>query len=179
MPSPITHVTAGYIVYRFAKAGSRTRPEAGTDVVLLASAVILSLLPDFDSVLGILMGDFGRYHNNLSHSLLVGLMVALAVGGLSSLTTRDQFGLWFGLALACYQLHIVLDYFTWGRGVMAFWPITPERFSPPVALFYGFHWSEGLVSHRHLWTLLTEAPLAAALVAGVRRLTPREAPAGG
>ena len=36
----------------------------------------------------------------------------------------------FALTLACYESHVVMDYFTVGRGVMALWPWTPERFSP-------------------------------------------------
>jgi hypothetical protein len=62
-----------------------------------------------------------------------------------------------------------MDYFTWSRGVMAFWPLMPDRFSAPVVLFYGFHWSQGWVSPRHLWTLLTEAPVAVAAVLTARR----------
>jgi hypothetical protein len=39
---------------------------------------------------------------------------------------------------------------------MLLWPFTDVRFRPPVDLFYGLHWSDGLTSKRHLWTILTE-----------------------
>jgi inner membrane protein len=39
---------------------------------------------------------------------------------------------------------------------MLFWPFTQQRFSSPVTLFYGLHWSKGLFSIDHVWTVLTE-----------------------
>ena len=49
-----------------------------------------------------------------------------------------------------------MDFFTIGRGVMVFWPLSLERFASPVPLFYGLHWSDGYLSERHLITLVTE-----------------------
>jgi inner membrane protein len=172
MPSPIIHLTAGYIVYRVAR--TRLHTPARREFVILAWALVLSLLPDFDAIPGLLAGDLGRYHNNLSHSLWAGVVVALAVACLLAAWRLEPLVFWFGLALACYSLHIVLDYFTQGRGVMALWPLSSDRFSSPVPLFYGLHWSEGLVSHRHLWTLLTELPIAGALVLAIRRVLPED-----
>jgi inner membrane protein len=118
--------------------------------------ISLSILPDLDSVAGILMGDFGRYHNNWTHSLIVGLGVALVVGSLVWLVRHSGFARWFILALLYYELHIIMDYFTVGRGVKVFWPFSPERFASPVPMFYGLHWSDGWLSMRHLLTLVTE-----------------------
>jgi inner membrane protein len=165
MPSPIIHLTAGYAVYSVAShVTARPRP----DPVLLGAAMGLALLPDFDSALGILFGDFGRFHNSQSHSLIVGAGVALATGLLLLAVGHRRPALWFAVTLACYELHILLDYFTWGRGVMAWWPLTDERFSSPALLFYGLHWSQGFVSSRHLVTLLTEMPVAIAMLTAVR-----------
>jgi inner membrane protein len=174
MPSPIVHLAAGYAVYRTVTHVNATpRP----DVVVLGAALGLSLLPDLDSVLGILLGDFGRYHNSQSHSLILGAVVAVLAGLIAAAAGLRRPVLWFGLTLACYELHIVLDYFTWGRGVMAWWPLTPERFSSPVRLFYGLHWSEGFVSVRHLVTLATEVPVAALTLFVARAATRRTADA--
>jgi membrane-bound metal-dependent hydrolase YbcI (DUF457 family) len=104
--------------------------------------------------------DFGRYHNNGSHSLLVGLAVALGIGGLVWWIKRSGFFYWFTLVLLCYQLHVILDYFTVGRGVMLFWPLSSARFESPVKFFYGLHWSDGIVSVNHIWTLLNELGFA-------------------
>ena len=72
-----------------------------------------------------------------------------------------------------------MDYFTVGRGVLAFWPFTAERFSAPVPLFYGLRWSEGWVSPRHVWTVLTEVPFAAVVVYAATRWVPANGPSGG
>lgn len=168
MPSPIVHLAAGYAVYRVATRGPQDRRP---DPVLLTAVLVLSLLPDFDAGLGILLGDFGRYHNSQSHSLFVGLAVAAATVPLFTMAGSRRVGRWFVLVLVCYELHIVLDYFTWGRGVMALWPFTADRLTAPLWLFYGLHWSQGFVSPRHLVTLATEIPVAAVLVAAARRAT--------
>ena len=129
MPSPIAHLAAGYAVYTLVKfRADRLGPKTGRVgpiPVLLLVALGFSMLPDIDSVAGILGGDFGRYHNNLTHSLFVGLGVALLFGGLMMWPRR--FGFWFAVAFASYGLHVVMDSATAGRGVMAFWPLTSER----------------------------------------------------
>ncbi len=131
---------------------------------MLGIAVALSLLPDVDAALGLLLGDLGAYHNAGMNSLLVVLCVSLLVAGLAWLRWRPGFRVWLALSLLCYSLHVLADYLTWGRGVMLFWPFTAERFAPPVYLFYGLHWSDGWVSVRHIWTLLTELVFAAILL---------------
>jgi membrane-bound metal-dependent hydrolase YbcI (DUF457 family) len=172
MPSPLAHVAAGYVVYRVAVRAAGDQPWAPSRGRLFVSVAALSLLPDLDSVLGIVMGDFGRYHNNLSHSVFMALVTALSVGAVARYATRGRFMFWFSLVFACYGLHVLMDYFTWSRGVMVLWPMVPDRFSAPVVLFYGFHWSHGWVSPRHLWTFLTEAPVALAAVLTARRVAP-------
>jgi len=179
MPSPIAHVAVGYFVARIAGRPKARTPSTVPTHVLIGSAVGLSLLPDLDSILGIMTGDFGKYHNNLSHSLFVGLVVALAAGGVAAASGRARFLAGFGIALACFELHVVMDYFTVGRGVMAFWPLTSERFLAPVPLFYGLRWSDGWVSPRHVWTVLTEVPLAVVVVFAARRWVPANDPSGG
>lgn len=128
---------------------------------LLVVAVGLSLLPDVDSMAGIVLRDFGRYHNSGSHSLLIALAVAVALGGLVWGVGRSGFLHAYVLVLVCYGFHIVLDYFTVGRGVMLLWPLSSARFQAQVKLFYGLHWSDGLLSIRHLWALLSELVFAA------------------
>jgi membrane-bound metal-dependent hydrolase YbcI (DUF457 family) len=117
----------------------------------------MSLLPDIDVVPGLLTGDIGRFHNQLTHSLIVGLLVAPIVG----LIVRQIFATpgtaWIVASLISYELHIIMDYFTGERGVMLFWPLTATRFSAPVKLFAGVQWGNGLVSISHLYTLFTES----------------------
>ena len=161
MPSPISHAAMGYLIYR----ASRSRlPEEASRYVgplpqLLVGSVGLSLLPDVDSVVGILAGDLGKFHNNLMNSLVFGLAVAAGVGAVVWLTQRSGFKRWFVVALVSYELHVLMDFFTLGRGVMLAWPFLADRFEAPVKLFYGLHWSDGLTTPKHLVTLVTELGL--------------------
>jgi hypothetical protein len=125
-------------------------------------------MPDLDSVLGIVAGDFKRFHNNATHSLVVGLGVASVIGGVASLKSRSRSATWFLVALSCYESHVIMDFFTHGRGVMAFWPLTSGRFLSPVTAFYGLHWSDGVLSMRHLVTMITELAFTLLMVLIVR-----------
>jgi membrane-bound metal-dependent hydrolase YbcI (DUF457 family) len=170
--SPIAHATIGYAIFEIAH---RTRASAwgerrGRLRWQLVAALGLSLLPDVDSILGLLAGDMGRYHNNLTHSILVGLAVASIVGLVALLESRRQGLHWFAIALACYGCHLLADVLTIGRGIMWLWPWSSGRLLSPVSLFYGLHWSDGLWSVRHVWTLLTELGFAALLFLAVESL---------
>jgi membrane-bound metal-dependent hydrolase YbcI (DUF457 family) len=158
MPSPIAHLSAGLAIYVATRAHlPRTEPEkVGPVPFLLVVTTAFSLLPDVDSLVGLAAGDFGRFHNNLTHSLLVGLAVAPAFGGLMQHRRGSGFWFWSIIALVAYNLHVLMDWATVGRGVMALWPLTDARFQAPVMLFYGLHWSDGWLSIRHVWTVVTE-----------------------
>jgi inner membrane protein len=179
VPSPIAHVAAGYAVLHgltnLAGATARSRRDRWTAI---AGASVLSLLPDLDAVPGFLAGDIGRYHNNLSHSILLGGGAALGVG-LTLKALRNRRALfWAVVTLACWELHILMDWLTVGRGVMALWPWAPDRFRSPVLIFPGLHWSDGLWTTRHLWTALNDGAFAAAVVAAVHWRRPRAANPG-
>lgn len=174
MPSPIAHVAAGYAVYALSRRTSPGHPlkPIGPFPGRLAFTATLSLLPDVDSIAGLLSGNLGRFHNNLTHGLIFGLGVAVSVGLLMHWRSGAGFGFWTALAGLCYALHVIMDWATLGRGVMALWPLTEERYLAPVILFYGLHWSQGLTSGRHLVTLATELGFVGLLLLallGVRR----------
>ena len=157
MPSPIAHTMIGYVIYRiFQLRMSHGSTKQIGSLPLLAFTIGLSLLPDLDSVIGIWMGDFWRFHNQATHSLIIGLIIALGIGAVIWLRRRSGFLCWFIIALLCYELHVIMDFFTLGRGVMLLWPFSSDRYESSVKLFYGFHWSQGWVSVMHLWTLVTE-----------------------
>jgi hypothetical protein len=61
-----------------------------------------------------------------------------------------------------------MDFLTYGRGVMALWPLRSDRFLSPVTAFYGLHWSDHVVSIRHSVTLVTELAFALLTVLIVR-----------
>jgi len=169
------HTTMGYMVYRvFQPEPSRANlRKLGQVPILLIFSILVSMLPDVDSVFGILAGDFGRFHNNATHSLIVGLLVALSMGGVAGLISTYSFRMIFLVTLFGYAAHILLDFFTIGRGVMALWPLSQERFVSPLPVFYGLHWSDGLFSTRHVWTFLTESATAALFILVIHYLTSR------
>lgn len=150
MPSPVAHAAAGYLIYRWMSGRSvEFRP------ALVWVGIGLSLLPDIDAAAGLLLGNMGRYHNHMMSSPMFALFIAFGVGVIGW-RWRGTFRPWFALALVCYLAHIAMDFFTAGRGLMLLWPFTEERFRPSFSLFYGVHWSDGLLSSRHIWTALTE-----------------------
>ena len=174
MPSHIAHTAAAYAVYSvFAWGGSqKSTALKGAAAVFLAAAVVLSLLHDLSSLAALFGADLSTVHNNWEHSLMVALVVALVLGGLVQLRTGQGFSRWFWFAFVCYSLHLIMDLFTVGRGVMLLWPFSGVRISPPFKLFYGLHWSDGWLSTRHWWTLLTETAFALVVIVLVRRRRP-------
>jgi inner membrane protein len=159
LPSPIIHTTLGYIIYRVFRnrvPGKFDRIYVSLPLVLIF-AIGVSLLPDFDSIAGILMGDFAKYHNNATHSLSVAVLMAFILAISIRLIVKTGFWIWFAIGFLGYSLHVVMDYFTYGgRGVMLFWPVTLTRYEAPVKLFYGVRWSGGLLNSVHINTFVTE-----------------------
>jgi membrane-bound metal-dependent hydrolase YbcI (DUF457 family) len=136
--------------------------------IVLVVTVVFAMLPDFDALLGVLLGDIGRYHNNGTHSLVVGLAVSLLFAGFMGLRKKSSFLPWFLVLLISYESHVILDYFTFGgRGVMLFWPITIERFIPPILLFHGVRWSAGIYTSEHLLTVASESLMVLVVFLGI------------
>jgi len=159
MPSPIIHISLGYLLYRIFRhrVPERFMKRYVALPMILILAIGISLLPDFDSIPGVLARDFGRYHNNITHSLFSGVIVSIFLAAIVWATLRSGFWIWFVIFTLGYSLHIIFDFFTMGqRGIMLLWPLTSERFDSPVKLFYGVRWSESLLSVVHLHTLLNE-----------------------
>jgi membrane-bound metal-dependent hydrolase YbcI (DUF457 family) len=158
MPSPIAHLGMGYAIYRYYKA---ILPEDQTyswkfpfRMIMLSG---LSMLPDLDVIPAIIFSDMKAYHNNVSHSLLFAIPVALLMAGIFHRTYQSSFWLWFLVCFISYDLHVVLDLLTVGRGVMLFWPLSQNRIVPPIRIFYGLQWGLGWFNIRHLWTIFSES----------------------
>jgi hypothetical protein len=158
MPSPIAHLGVGYAIYRHYKdrlpQDKRSFWKFPLQLILVTG---LSMLPDLDVVPAIIFRDMRAYHNNISHSLLFGIPVALLVAGIFQRVYRSNFWLWFVICLISYDLHVVMDALTADRGVMMFWPLTAERYASPVKFFYGLQWGLGWFSPWHMWTIFTES----------------------
>jgi membrane-bound metal-dependent hydrolase YbcI (DUF457 family) len=168
MPSPIAHLAAGYAIYRLCpksiKPDKYILTPLGKIPYLLLAALSFSLLPDLDLIPGLYFRSINAFHNNISHSLAFGLIVAFSLATTIWLKHRARFVHWLLIILLCYELHVIMDFFTVGRGVMILWPFSAERYEPAVMFFYGLRRSEGLMSFHHLWTLTTELGFAAVVV---------------
>jgi len=176
LPSPLAHTTAGYAVYRLLRRRrSDGEPQVWRLPLILLVTLVFSILPDFDAVAGILAGDIGRYHNQGTHSLVVGLLVALLFAVLLARGRMHAFKAWFPPLLLSYELHVLMDVVTLGeRGVMLLWPLSSARFDVPFTLFYGVRWSEGIFAWQHLVTLATEAVFALLVIGGLYLLERRQ-----
>ncbi len=157
MPSPIAHLAVGYTIYRQYKDRlPQDQRSIGKLPIQPATVAALSILPDLDVIPAIIFRDMQGYHNNFSHSFLVGIPVAMLVAGLFHGAYRSNYWVWFAICLLSYDLHVIMDALTAERGVMMFWPITQVRFASPIKLFYGLQWGLGWFSIWHLWTIFTE-----------------------
>jgi inner membrane protein len=159
LPSPIAHTAAGYLIYHLTerKLPAYARRRVGRLPALLMVTTLFSMLPDLDAVLGVVSGDMGRFHNNGTHSLVLGFCIALLVAGIMGWKKPVEFLPWFTIILLSYESHVLMDFFTHeGRGVMLFWPLSSNRYDTTVTLFYGVRWSQGWFTISHLWTIISE-----------------------
>ncbi|MFW5941337.1 MAG: metal-dependent hydrolase [Chloroflexota bacterium] len=166
MPSPIAHTAAAYAIYRASRSDKKGNegPARVHRAAPFLFVVFLSLLPDFDFIPGILAGNIDGFHNTFSHSLFSGVIVAFLGAAILHWVWSGSALRWFALVLVSYELHVVMDYFTFGRGVMLLWPFSDARYEPPVILFYGLRRSSGLITIKHLWTILSEGVFAAVVI---------------
>lgn len=185
MPSPIAHVAVGLAVGLIAeklvnKRESESSLQGGSPFLALKNgyvfvAVVASMLPDLDGFVGLALSDFGRYHNNLSHSFAFGLFASLLATFVIARFVSAAKLYVFGLIFLCYSLHILMDAASVTRGVMLLWPLNENRFGLPWPLFYGVRWSEGFASWHHLISLLNELIFAAVLLGFVKRFLKKRA----
>jgi membrane-bound metal-dependent hydrolase YbcI (DUF457 family) len=130
------------------------------------------MAPDLDAILGIINSDMATYHNNLTHSFFFGFMTcAVATPFVMWFMKETSFPKIFWLSYGCYAGHLIMDWMTYGRGLMLFWPVTDARFISPWIPFIGVRWSEGLWTRDHLHTIANELIIigfCVLLVYGVR-----------
>jgi membrane-bound metal-dependent hydrolase YbcI (DUF457 family) len=137
---------------------------------LMLASLIMSCLPDADFFMGIAVRDLERVHNGISHSLPFGLLVSAFSGAL----LRGLYGIGFvrGFAgtFAFHTLHLVLDLLGRNsRGLLLMAPFSSRRYRVPFRLFYGVRWDEGLLTRKHLWTLVTETAVVTIILTIILR----------
>jgi membrane-bound metal-dependent hydrolase YbcI (DUF457 family) len=179
MPSPIAHLGVGYVIHRYYKNKLPQEQHKGSNISLQLIMVSgLSMLPDLDVVPALVFRNMRGYHNNISHSLLFAVPVALLVAVVlqqiyRSNVWRSNVWSWFVICLVSYDLHIFMDALTAERGVMMFWPLTETRVASSVKVFYGLQWGLGWFSPWHLWTIVTESLFVTAVILTVNYFSTR------
>ena len=157
MPSPLIHLAVAAAAARIAPLPDAPRPR----LRLFAVSAVASMLPDVDAAAGLLASvspqTLSLVHNQGTHSLLFLVLAAPLLALLARPFLRPlRYRAVLSLVAALLASHLLLDYFTWGRGLLLFWPLSSTRYASPVPLFYGVRYSLGLRTPAHLLTLATE-----------------------
>ena len=181
MPSPVGHSLVGYLIYELT-LGSAQRPQWPIVVLYL----VVANAPDLDFVPGLLVGEVGRYHHGITHSIGFAAVVGFAFS--FGLYLYKGAVIWrnFLILFSLYFSHVVLDYLSMDtslpRGVPIYWPLGSEYHIAPFALFSditrvssssaGF--ISSLFSLHNLWSMCVEFlvffPFALLLFTRRRRL---------
>lgn len=103
-------------------------------------AVVAANAPDLDFLVGQLLGDANRYHQQFSHSILAALLFGALAAAIARFFVSQPLRLGLFSALV-YSTHLLLDYLTYdGRppfGIPLLWPLSEEHFVSPVTIFHG------------------------------------------
>ncbi len=136
-----THVMSGWCIADLFDLTARER----------LFAMVAASAADLDG-LGILVSydDYVAYHHVLGHNLLFGTLVSAVLAAFSTHRAKA-----FGLFLALFHLHLILDYFGSGPGwgIHYFWPFSRMEIINPDAWNF-VSWQNILAASLFLlWTL--------------------------
>lgn len=134
LPSPVGHSLTGISLYCI----FHRRDEGMFNYKLMATYIFLSNVPDFDYVLAAPFGfKFAQtFHHTITHSIIFSVFCGFAAFLIARLCKKSAH-LWFWAVSVSLLLHNVLDYFTWSRGVMLFYPFSTRLYRAPILLFQG------------------------------------------
>jgi hypothetical protein len=137
LPSPVGHILAGTAVYLVA-----TTREPRSRVALMVT-LLGSILPDFDFLPGILIGEPAVFHHGISHSstfaVVFGVLIFFFLRRFKEVTTAARTAV---VAALAYTSHVILDLVSvseGARGIPILWPLSNERFAINLNLFGHFH----------------------------------------
>lgn len=135
MPTPIGHTLFGLALFKLTPVG-----ETKNDFISILLVIFAANAPDLDFVPGILVGDFNRYHQLYSHSIVfvVGFALLVFLICFSRPAQRLRFGLTAG---ALYASHLLLDLISYDGaepiGMPLLWPFSSQLFHSPYTIFGG------------------------------------------
>jgi inner membrane protein len=165
MPSPIVHAVAGYALAKFLPLEQPRSHRLQQWKFPIFYSVFMAAAADLDFIPQLLFG--GNFHRGLSHSLLFTLLFSAIAAFVASCWWKNSYQKLFGCSLILYGSHLLLDYFSSGRGIKVFLPFVDRFYKAPITLFPGLHYSEGLWHSSHLPTLIFEFVLCTIVLGGI------------
>ena len=147
MASPYGHTLVGLTILNL------WRPRLSMDLrgrYLYGWVILGASLPDLDFIPGLIMGQGGRFHHGIAHSIGFALLASLLIGVGAGLVRRGhRFFEAAGLSASLVLSHLILDYFTEAsKGFPLFWPFTEALFLSPFSIFPRVERTWG---HPRLW----------------------------
>ncbi len=166
MPSPIAHAVSGYV---FAKFLPLTQPRISRRrrwELLCLYPVFVAIVADLDFIPQIITGE--SFHRGLTHSLIFTLGFSLILAFILRYRWQFSYQQLAWITFILYGSHLVLDFFTEGRGIPLLYPFTENFFVSSITIFPGVHHSRGLWHYSHLIWICFELVYSVLLVWGVR-----------
>lgn len=166
MPTPYGHALAGGILYFLLNRGAPRRADAGR-IFLYAG---LAAAADLDLLLDLCVGEPGRFHHGISHSLGMAALVGLGAAVIAWKRGPSYLAV-FAAAFSLYASHVLMDYLAVDTrepfGLMALWPLSDAYYLSPTPVFLDvWRWpvSSEMVRHNILAvvreTIILFPPLA-------------------
>jgi inner membrane protein len=147
MASPYGHTLVGLTLLNlwFPRRSFNTRSRSLYGWIILGAS-----LPDLDFIPGLILGQGGRFHHGISHSIGFALLAALLIGiGAVLVKNGERLIKVAGLAFCLILSHLILDYFTESpKGFPLFWPFTDTLFLSPLPILPRVERTWG---HPRLW----------------------------
>ncbi len=160
MPTPVAHGLAGLILYTL----PRSSPNLCREWPTFSLAAFAAAAADLDFLPGLLLGDPGRFHHGVSHSVGAALLFGVAMALIAPSTLAGAYTRRALLWASLYGSHLVLDFFavdtTPPYGEPIFWPFSGQYFISPWTPFldvkHGRSW-EAFVNWENARAVLVEA----------------------
>jgi inner membrane protein len=139
MPSPVGHSLSGLVVYL--ALGDRVKR---TPLIILFF-ILISNLPDFDFLPGLLVGVPGLFHRGVSHSICMGMLIGILVGAIYKKYPGGDFFRAALIGFILYSIHNVLDLFSISlkgpSGFQLLWPFSDHYFLSKIGVFMNVTYS--------------------------------------
>jgi inner membrane protein len=136
MATPLAHSLAGYAIYRF---GDDRQGRGGLGLALLA--LTMANAADLDFLPGLVVGKPALYHQGISHSLGIALLVSVGSAVLFRRLIAQPLTLVIAVGFFAYVSHLVIDMLGPDLGppygIPLFWPISGVYVISPIPIFLG------------------------------------------